>query len=82
MVGINWPTVDVAADRVAPRFLFLDQRVVAGFADCFRVLQVEEQGLVSLVGLLMVDHRSAWMVPVAGDQQAVAALAGVEVAQE
>jgi len=81
MVPVHRPAVDIAADGIASRFLLLNQRVVAGFADCFRVLQIEEQGLIALVGLLVIDHCRAGMVPVAGDQQAVAALTGVEVTE-
>ena len=55
---------------------------MAGLADRFRVLQSEEQRLVTLVRCLVVDHSGAWVVTVACDQQAVAALAGVQVADE
>ena len=82
MVLVDGPPVDVRPDRIASRFFLLDQRVVAGLADGFRVLQVEKQSLVALMGLLVVDDGGAGMVPVAGDEQAGATLAGVQVAKE
>src|SRR5690606_19925980 len=48
----------------------------------FRVLHIEEKALVALVRALVVGHCGAGMMPVAGDQQASAALAGVEVADQ
>lgn len=55
---------------------------MAAPADSFRVLQAEERRRVAFVGLLVVDHRSAGMVTIASDKQAVAALAGVEVTKK
>ena len=82
MIRINRPPVDVATDGIASRFLLLDQRVVVCLADALGVLQVEEQRRVTLVRLLVVDHCCAGMVPIACDEQAAAALAGVQVPKQ
>lgn len=82
MIWVQRLAVNVRPDRESAHFLFLDKRVVAGFADRFRVLKIEEQRFVTLVRFLVVDHCGAGMVTVASDQQAFAALAGVEVADE
>lgn len=82
MVGIDRPAVNVRTNGIAPRFLPLDQRVVARLANCLAVAEVEEERGITLVRSLVVDHRGAGMVTVARDQQAVAALARVEITNQ
>lgn len=55
---------------------------MAGLAYRLDVAEVEESRLVALVRFPMVGHRSARVVPVSLYDDAVAALAGVEIAKE
>lgn len=82
MRWIDRPSIDICADRVASRFFALDQRVVASLADRLGVIESEEQGRVALVCLLVVCNGGSGMMPVAFNDDAAAALAGVEVAEE
>lgn len=79
---IDRPSRLIASDRVASRFFALNERVVARLAYCLDVAEFEEQHLIALVRSLVVGNRGTGMVPVALDDDAVAALAGVEIAEE
>ncbi|MGI6855190.1 hypothetical protein [Mesorhizobium sp. 1B3] len=70
---------EIRADHITSRFLLLDQSVVIGLADTFRVLQIEEQSHVALVRDLVIYHCRSWMVAIDRNQQAAATLAGKQV---
>lgn len=81
-MGIQGPAIQVGPDLVPSRLLSLDQRVVVLLADGLGVGEVEEQYRVALVWRLVVHHGRARMMPVPLDDDAAAALAGVEVASQ
>lgn len=81
MQRIDRPACLIAADRIASCFLALDEGVVAGLAHRFNVTQVEEQGEVTLMRLLVVGDSSPRVMPVAFQDDAAAALAGIEVSE-
>lgn len=82
MIAVHRPAIHITSDDIAALLFPLDERVVAGLADRLRVLQIEEPCLVALMRGLVIDHGGAGMVTVARDQQAAAALAGIEVANQ
>lgn len=82
MRRIDGPAIHIAPDDMPALLLALDERVVICLADAFRVLQIEEQSLVTSVRGLVIDDGRARVVSIVRHQQAAAALAGVEVAGE
>jgi len=65
MVHVYRPACLVAPDGVAPRFLALDQGVVAGLANGGNVAEIEEQCLIALMRPLVVRNGRARMMSVA-----------------
>ena len=82
MVRIERPAVDVRPDDVAARLFALDKRVVVGFANRLDVIEIEEQLRIAAMLDLVVRDSGLRMMPVTLGNNALAALTGVEVAEE